>query len=452
MRQLLNARDYREAARKRLPRGLFEYIDRGTEDELAISVLRRSLDAIQFMPRMLTGHDERDLKTVVLGQPTKMPVIIAPTALAGLVSHNGEVKLARAAARAGVPICISTQSVTTIEEVREGAPDANLWFQLYMWKDRGLSRKLVERVAASGVTTLVLTVDTPVVPRREYNIRNGFGIPLRYSARAGLDVMLHPRWLWGVLMRYVLTTGLPIYGHYPEEFRTAVTRPSIADAVRLEHLLNWEDVRQLRQWWSGELIIKGIFSVEDARQCQELGVDAIVVSAHGGRNIDSAPTPAQVLPGIVDAVGQKIEVLADSGVMRGSDVLKYLSLGAKSVMLGRLPLWGLSAGGQSGAESMLDMIRSEMDTTLALLGARTPRDVQSAGPSCPRKSPLRCGRLPPAGRRLRLDAPFCLNEGEGSDIPGVRRKRLFFITSRRHQHETQNDRYHRSRRHRPSLV
>lgn len=383
MRQLLNASDYREAARGRLPRALFEYIDRGTEDELALVALRRSLDAIQLMPRMLTGHPERDLKTSVLGQQTGMPIIIAPTALAGLVSHNGEVKLARAAARANIPICISTQSVTTVEEVREGAPGALLWFQLYIWKDRNLSRQLLERVAASGVTTLVLTVDTPVVPRREYNVRNGFSIPLKYTLRAGIDVMMHPQWLFGVLLRYLTTTGMPTYGHYPREFRSAIAMPSVADAVKLENLLNWDDVRQLRQWWKGELVIKGILSVEDARKSHELGADGIVVSAHGGRNIDSAPTPAGVLPGIVDAVGQKIEVLADSGVMRGSDVLKYISLGAKSVMLGRLPLWGLASGGEPGADAVLEMIRTEIDITLAMLGARTPRELQNdsfAGP------------------------------------------------------------------------
>lgn len=376
MRQLLNARDYRAAARRRLPRSLFDYIDRGTEDELALVALRRSLDAIELMPRMLTGHAERDLKTSVLGQQTAMPVIIAPTALAGLVSHGGEVKLARAAARAGIPICISTQSVTTIEEVREGAPGALLWFQLYMWKDRNLSQQLLERVAASGVTTLVLTVDTPVTPRREYNVRNGFSIPLKYTLRAGIDVVTHPRWLFGVLLRYLVTTGMPTYGHYPREFRSAITRPSVADAVKLENLLNWEDVRQLRQWWKDKLVIKGILSVDDARKAQELGADGIVVSAHGGRNLDSAPTPAKVLPGIVDAVGQKIEILADSGVMRGSDVLKYISLGATSVMLGRLPLWGLASGGEHGADAVLEMMRTEIDITLAMLGARTPRDLR----------------------------------------------------------------------------
>lgn len=376
MTRLLNPADFREAARGRLPRSLFEYIDRGAEDELALSDLRRSLDDINFMPRMLTGHAERDLSTTVLGQPAHMPVIVAPTALAGLVSHNGEIKMARAATAAGIPVCISTQSITTIEDIRAGAPEAMLWFQLYVWKDRNLTRRLLERVAAAGVTTLVLTVDTPVVPNREYNIRNGFSIPMKITPRATADVLLHPRWLFGVLLRYVMTTGMPVYGHYPQEFRSAITRPSVADAVKLENRLNWEDLRDLRQWWKGRLVVKGIFSVEDARKCRELGADGIVVSSHGGRNIDSAPATARVLPAIADAVGNHLEVMADSGVRRGSDILKYLSLGAKSVMLGRLPLWGLACGGEAGAGAMFSMIRTEMETTLALLGARRPDDVE----------------------------------------------------------------------------
>lgn len=374
MPQLLNTRDYRGAARKRLPKALFEYIDRGTEDELAIGEIRKSLDAIRLAPRILTGHAERNLRTTVLGQETGMPLIVAPTALAGMVSHNGEVKLARAAARMGIPFCISTQSVTTIEEVREGAPDALLWFQLYMWKDRNLSRKLLERVAASGATTLVVTADTPVGPKREYNNRNGFSIPLKYSVRGGIDVLTHPHWFFGVLLRYLMTTGMPTYGHYPKEFRSAVTRPSISEAVKLENLLNWDDVRQLRQWWKGKLVIKGVLSAQDAIKACELEADGIVVSAHGGRNLDIAPTPAEVLPAIAEAVGDRIEILADSGVMRGSDVLKYISLGASSVMVGRLPLWGLAANGEAGANALFQMLREEIDGTLTMLGMRTPSD------------------------------------------------------------------------------
>lgn len=380
MNRLLNSSDFRQAARRRLPRSLFEYIDRGAEDELALSDLRTRLDEIQFLPRMLSGHAVRDLSCTVLGQQARLPIVVAPTALAGLVSHDGEIKMARAASATGIPVCISTQSITTIEAIRAGAPAAKLWFQLYVWKDRSLTRRLLERVAAAGVTTLVLTVDTPVVPNREYNLRNGFAIPMKPTPRAVVDVMCHPRWLFGVLLRYMTAKGMPVYGHYPEEFRSAITRPSIAEAVKLENLLDWEDLRELRRWWKGHLVVKGIFSVQDARKCQEIGADAIVVSSHGGRNIDCAAAPARLLPGIADAVGKQIEILADSGVRRGSDVLKYLSLGATSVMLGRLPLWGLACGGEAGARALFAMLENEMDTTLALLGARTPGDVELLPP------------------------------------------------------------------------
>ncbi|AYD03639.1 alpha-hydroxy acid oxidase [Neorhizobium sp. NCHU2750] len=376
MRQLRNAVDFREAAQRRLPRMLFEYIDRGTEDEFALSALRQSLDAIQFMPYVLTGHAVRDISTSVFGQEADMPIVVAPTALAGLVSHNGEIKMARAAAKAGIPVCISTQSITTIEEIRAGAPSAMLWFQLYVWKDRSLTKRLLERVAATGVTTLVVTVDTPVVPNREYNLRNGFSMPMKFTPRTITDVASHPRWLLGVLLRYLMGAGMPVYGHYPEAFRSAITRPSTAEAVKLEDRLNWEDLRQLRKTWKGQLVIKGIFSVGDARKCVEIGADGLVVSSHGGRNIDSAPPTAQILPDIADAVGDQIEVLADSGVRRGSDVLKYLSLGARSVMLGRLPLWGLACGGEEGADALFRVLRNEIDVTLALLGARTANDIQ----------------------------------------------------------------------------
>lgn len=378
MPQHLNARDFRQAAKRRLPKSLFEYIDRGAEDERALARLRESLDAIEMVPSVLTGHRERDLRTEILGREQAMPLIVAPTALAGLVSHQGEAKIARAASRLGIPVCVSTQSVTTVEEVAAGAPGADIWFQLYMWKDRRLSKALLERVAAAGVRNLVITADTPASPKREYNRRNGFSIPFEYSPRSVIDVAMHPRWFFGVLMRYLTTTGMPSYGHYPQEFRGAVTRPSIAEAVRLENLLNWEDVRQIRSWWQGKIVIKGVLSAADARRAREMEADAIVVSSHGARNLDVAPPPATILPRIVEAVGQDMEVLADSGVMRGSDVLKYIGLGAKAVMVGRLPLWGLAADGEAGADRLLSILRDEMDLTLCMLGLERPAECASA--------------------------------------------------------------------------
>ena len=369
MQTLLNADDYRGRAREILPRGLFEYIDRGTEDEIALRRLRASLDGITLLPSVLTGHDRRDLDTTLLGQHLAAPLVLAPTALAGLVAHDGETKLARAASRVGIPVCISTQSVTTVETIRRGAPDVMLWFQLYVWRDRALTARLLERACACGCEALVVTVDTPVAPNREYNKRNGFEIPFKPSLRSIIDVARHPRWLLGVLMRYLLSEGMPTYGHYPDEFRTAIARPSIAEAVRIEHRLNWDDMRWLREIWPGKLIIKGVLAVNDAETAAGIGADAIVVSAHGGRNLDCLPAPAECIPAIADAVKGRLSILADSGVRRGTDVLKYLALGAEAVLLGRLPLWGLAAEGEAGAEAVVRMVLREMDTAMAFLGA-----------------------------------------------------------------------------------
>ncbi|MDH6231921.1 isopentenyl diphosphate isomerase/L-lactate dehydrogenase-like FMN-dependent dehydrogenase [Mesorhizobium soli] len=295
-----------------------------------------------------------------------------------------EMAKAMSAARMGIPVCISTQSVTTVEEIRDGAPSASLWFQLYVWKNRDLSRSLLERVGKAGVTTLVVTADTlvvtadtPVGPKREYNQRNGFSIPIKPSGRLAWDVVTHPRWLCGVLLRYMVTTGMPTYGHYPQEFRSRVTRPSVAEDVRLENHLNWDDIRDLRRWWRGKLLIKGVLSLRDALKAKEVGADGVVVSAHGARNLDAAPAPIAVLPHIADVLGDKLEILADSGVVRGSDILKYIGSGATSVMVGRLPLWGLAAGGEAGAYALLTMLREEIDITLTMLGIRAPAETRT---------------------------------------------------------------------------
>ncbi|MBC9881229.1 alpha-hydroxy-acid oxidizing protein [Bradyrhizobium sp. INPA01-394B] len=369
MPMLLNASDYRRRARQFLPRGLFEYIDRGSEDETALTRLRDSLDAMTLLPAVLTGHDRRDLDTVLFGRTIAAPLVVAPTALAGLVSHDGETKLARAAARVGIPVCISTQSVTSVEAIRRGAPDALLWFQLYVWRDRALTARLLERASACGCDNLLVTVDTPVSPNREYNERNGFGIPFKPRLRSMIDVALHPAWLFGVLVRYLMGEGVPTYGHYPEAFRTAITRAEIAEAVRLENRLSWDDMRWLRGIWPGKLTIKGVLAVEDAEKAVEIGADGIVVSVHGGRNLDCLPAPVDCIPAIVGAVKGRLTILADSGVRRGTDVLKYLALGAEAVLLGRLPLWGLAVGGEAGAEAVLRMVLREMDTAMAFLGA-----------------------------------------------------------------------------------
>jgi len=369
MNALQNFDDFRARAKRRLPRMLFEYIDRGSEDEQALRALRTGLDAIRFAPRVLTGMDAPDTRCQYLDQTCPLPLVIAPTALAALVCHDGEAKLARAAGRTGVPFTVSTQSVTTIETIRAAAPDTTLWFQLYLWQDREQSYSLLERVRGAGVSTLVVTVDTPVAPNREYNVKNGFAVPFRPSARAAADALRHPAWLFGVLLRYLCRDGMPSYGHYPQAFRHNILSAAQSRALALAHRLTWDDIKRLRDVWPGRLIVKGILHRDDAAQALAAGMDGIVVSSHGGRNLDCAVTPTEVLADIVAAVNDAIPVFADSGVRRGSDVAKYLALGATAVWIGRAPLWGLAAAGEAGADWLLARLAHELQCTMTLLGA-----------------------------------------------------------------------------------
>lgn len=374
---ILNVEDARRAARRRLPVGLFEYIDRGCEDEVSILANRRRLDAITLSPAALVPVSERSMEAEILGERQPLPLVIAPTAVAGLVWHDGEIAIAKAAARAGIPFCVSTQSITSVERIAAES-GAKLWFQLYVWKSRQRMLTLLERAWAAGAEVLVLTADTPVSPNREYNLRNGFGIPLKVSWRAGLDVALHPRWATKVLLRAMATSGVPTYAHYPEEFRTRLGREALSDEVSLANDVTWEDVRLLRQRWPGKLVLKGILRVEDALTAWSHGVDAIVVSNHGARNLDSAPGPTDVLPPITEAVGERMEILADSGMRRGADIARFLALGARGVMVGRATLYGVAIGGADGAGRVLDLLSAELRTTMGMLGARHLADIRTA--------------------------------------------------------------------------
>lgn len=355
----------RERARRRLPRGLFEYIDRGTEDEVGLTTDRDGWRGVKLHPNVLVDVETRSLETELFGERVAMPVVVAPTALAGLVWHDGELALARAAAAAGIPFTVATQSISEIEHIATSR--ARLWFQLYVWRDRELMFRLLERARAAGATALLLTVDTAVAPKREYNIRNGFGMPLTPSVRNVVDVMLHPRWLAGVMLRQLLSEGVPTYRHYPDAMRPILGRPA-AEAVRLDERVCWRDLAELRRRWPGPLVIKGVLRVDDARRAVEAGVDGIVVSTHGGRNLDGAPPVARVLGDIADAVGHKTTVLADSGIRRGGDVVKALALGARAVLVGRMPLYGTAAGGEAGARDVLAMLRDEIERTMGFCG------------------------------------------------------------------------------------
>jgi len=371
---ILNVADARRAAARRLPRGLFEYIDRGSEDEVAIAANRSQLDAIRLAPKVLVDVSRPSTQAEILGDGLPLPLVVAPTAVAGLAWHDGEIALARAAAGAGIPFCVSTQSITAIERIAAES-GARLWFQLYVWKNRQRMLGLIERAWAAGAETLVLTVDTVVGPNREYNIRNGFGIPLKASWRAGVDVALHPRWAVGVMLRALAAGGVPTYAHYPEEFRTKLGRAALSDEVALAADVTWEDVKLLRRHWRGKLVLKGILRVDDALEAVSHGCDAIVVSSHGARNLDCAPGPTEVLPAIAAAVGERIEILADSGVRRGADIARFLALGARGVLVGRAPLFGLAIGGADGASHILDILAAELRRTMAFLGAPEIADL-----------------------------------------------------------------------------
>jgi (S)-mandelate dehydrogenase len=371
---ILDVWDARKAAKQRLPLGLFEYVDRGTEDEVSIAANRRRLDAIHLAPSVLIDVSQRSQVTTILGHQQPGPLVIAPTAIAGLVWHDGEIELAKAAAAAGIPFCVSTQSITSIERIAQSR--ARLWFQLYVWKNRQRTLALIDRASAAGAEALVLTVDTAVAPNREYNVRNGFGIPLKPSLRAGIDVMMHPRWTTSVLLRALMASGVPTYAHYPQEFRTRLGRAALSDEVSLATDVTWEDVRLLRRHWKGRLMLKGILRIDDALAAVSHGVDAIVVSNHGARNLDCAPGPTDVIPAIADAVGDRMEILADSGVRRGGDIARFVALGARGVLVGRAPLYGLAMGGMQGASRVLDLLTHELSITMGMLGACSLDDLR----------------------------------------------------------------------------
>jgi isopentenyl diphosphate isomerase/L-lactate dehydrogenase-like FMN-dependent dehydrogenase len=372
--QAHNLHDLRELARRRLPRGIFEYIDRGVEDEVALRENREAFARVKLRPFALRDVSGRSAASTLFGKPLAMPVAVAPTGSAGLVWYQGELELARAAAAAGVPFTLATAAMTSMETIAQQAP-GRLWFQLNMFVDRAISHGMVARAGRLGFEALVLTADCSVTPNREYNARNGFALPFRVSPRSLADMALHPRWFTGVLLRYLLGSGLPRYENYPPELRTQVTGFSTAKAAGRCEDLSWDDVRELRRLWPRTLVIKGLLRPEDARRAVDLGADAVIVSNHGGRTVDSTEAPITALPRIVDAIGGRATVLMDSGVRRGSDVLKALALGAQAVLVGRPTLFGTALAGQQGAALALGLLRTEIEREMGLMGLRAIQEV-----------------------------------------------------------------------------
>jgi isopentenyl diphosphate isomerase/L-lactate dehydrogenase-like FMN-dependent dehydrogenase len=356
--------DVRRAARRRLPRLAFDFIDGGADAELSLRGNVEAFERRTLRPRQLVGVETRDLSTTVLGVPVRMPVMIAPTGMSRVAGRGGDIAGARAAGRAGTVFSLSTMSSDSIEEVAAAAPGP-LWFQLYLWRQRDVAERLIDRAQAAGYRALVVTVDVPLVGNRVRDLHNGFKMPPRIEPRTALDVLRHPRWLAQVPSAIVFRNLVD---------SSADTAPGpMAHAKLINDLLSnpgatWDDLDWLRDRWSGPLAIKGILTAEDAERAVQAGVDGIVVSNHGGRQLDGVAATLDALEEVVDAVGDRAEVLLDGGVRRGTDVLKALALGARACLIGRPWLFGLAAGGEQGVFTVLDILRSEIDRALALLG------------------------------------------------------------------------------------
>lgn len=359
--------DLREAARRRLPKGVFEFFDRGNGDEVALANNRAAFERIKLNPHMLVDTSQRTQAITLFGKPQPMPMVIGPTGSAGLAWHEGEVALARAAKNVGIPYTLATGSMTALERVADEA-GGELWFQVYMWPDRAASHALIERAKAADYKALVVTVDTPVPPGREYNLRNGMTVPFRFTQRNVTDVLLHPRWLAGVLLRYLLTTGMPRYENYPTAMKTKITALPMGRSMMVSDSLTWDDLREIRKLWPRPLLVKGILRAEDAKLAVDCGADGVIVSNHGGRALDSTRAPIEILPEVVEAVGKTATVIVDSGFRRGSDVIKGLALGADAVMMGRATLYGLAVAGEAGAARAIEIYRDEIDRVLAMIG------------------------------------------------------------------------------------
>ncbi|KPK17505.1 MAG: hypothetical protein AMJ67_13200 [Betaproteobacteria bacterium SG8_41] len=359
--------DLRELARRRLPKGVFEFMDRGNGDEVALANNREAFERIKLVPHALVDTSSRSQEITLFGNRQKMPIVIAPTGSAGLNWFEGEIALARAAAAAGIPFTLATGSMTSMERVAEQA-GGTLWFQIYMWPDRSLSHGLVERAKAAGYQALVVTVDTPVPPGREYNLRNGMTVPFRFTRRNVTDVLMHPRWVATVLARYLLTSGMPRYENYPTEVKARITAAPMGRSMMVTDSLTWEDLKALRRIWPHRLLVKGILRPQDAVLAADCGADGVIISNHGGRAVDSTMAPIEVLPSVIEAAGKRLTVMVDSGFRRGADVVKALALGAAAVLVGRATLYGTAVAGEAGAARAIEIYRDEIDRILGLIG------------------------------------------------------------------------------------
>jgi len=355
--------DLRRIALRRIPRAIFDYADGGSYAELTLNANRRDLDAVTLRQKVMVDVSARSTASTMVGQPVALPLAIAPTGLTGLFHPDGEIHGARAARAAGMPFCLSTMSICSIEDVA-AAVDQPFWFQLYVMRDRGFTHALVARAKAANCSALVVTLDLTVQSQRHRDVKNGLAVPPRLTLKNALDVLTKPAWALGVLNGKRRTFGNLV------ELAKASDLPTLSawTQSQFDPSMNWGDIETLRKLWPGKLILKGVMDVEDARIAAGTGADAIVVSNHGGRQLDSAPSSISVLPAIAEAVGDKVEVLFDGGIQSGQDVMKALALGAHGCLMGKAFLYALAAGGEAGVKRAIEIIAAELSISMAFAG------------------------------------------------------------------------------------
>ena len=374
MKHVTCIEDLRQLHKQRVPKAFFDYCDRGSYTEDTLRANSEDLQQIKFRQRILVDVSKRDLSTTILGEPAAMPLILAPVGLLGMQHGDGEIHACRAAQAAGIPFTQSTMSICSIEDIA-AAVDKPFWFQLYVMKDRGFIKALIERAIAAKCSALVLTVDLQVIGQRHQDIKNGMSVPPEWSLGKLLDFASKPAWVAGVLRGKRRSFG-NIVGHV--KGTEDLTRLAEWTASQFDTTLNWKDIDWIRSIWPGKLILKGILDVEDAEIAAKTGAQALVVSNHGGRQLDGAPSSIEALPAIADAVGDDLTVLMDGGVRSGLDVLKAMARGAKACLIGRAWAYSLGARGEAGVTHMLGIMRQELRMAMALTGCT---DVKSAGRS-----------------------------------------------------------------------
>ncbi len=387
--QCYNIFDLREVAKRRLPKGIFEYVDKGTEDGISLEENRAAFQRLKLHTHFLNDWSQRDLGTEIFGKRIELPFGIAPTGSAGLMWYQGEVELARAAAAAGIPFTLAMGALTSLEEVTKAVPDARKWFQLYPWADEAGNYEMVTRARDLGWEALVVTIDHAPGRGREHNERNGFSFPFKPNMTAAVDIAVHPGWLLRVMGRYLMHEGLPTNANYPDRYRFTVIDGKTRKSPARFQAMTWEPCKKFRAFWPRKLIVKSILSAAQARAAVDAGADGSVVSNHGGRAFDSAIATIDVLPEIVEAVGDRCTVILDSGVRRGSDIVKAIALGAKMVLVGRATLYGTACGGQAGAARAIKILSEEMERSFGYVGVRR---VSEIGPQIFARSNAGIGR------------------------------------------------------------